>query len=341
MIDAELLIKILEAALMTANKPMNIQQIQQLFEKDAPDKNKMKAALMTIAERCDQRGIELVEVASGWRFQVKQEVAHWVGRLFEEKPQKYSRAALETLALIAYRQPVTRGEIEEVRGVAVSSQIIRSLQEREWVKVVGHRDVPGRPAMYATTREFLDYLGIKSLENLPALADIRDLDALNQELDLKVPEELINAIEGSEASNDEGAQDMAASSNEDVLPDEDDLSSDTAEQVAVSAEGEGTANNALDADNINPANFESKARSELIPIVAVDSESSEVTTVSEAEIMPVFEDHTAEDMAVIDALNAEMADKMTVGAFDRGDDVIHLDEEVNEQALPDDERDQH
>jgi segregation and condensation protein B len=140
-----------------------------------------------VAERCEERGFELQEVASGFRYQVRQSLSPWVARLWHERPQKYSRALLETLALIAYRQPITRGEIEEIRGVAVSSNIIKTLHEREWIRVVGHRDVPGRPAMYATTRQFLDYFNLKSLDQLPALAEIRDLETLNAELGFSEP----------------------------------------------------------------------------------------------------------------------------------------------------------
>lgn len=184
-IAPELLRKIVEAALMAAGKPLNIAQLQQLFDEDGkPSKAEFEAAFEDIRNECLDRGFELVEVASGWRFQVRQDLAPWIVRLWEEKPQKYSRALLETLALVAYRQPITRGDIEQIRGVAVSSQIMKTLLERDWVKVVGHRDVPGHPAMYATTREFLDYFNLKSLEELPSLAEIRDLDSLNQEFDL-------------------------------------------------------------------------------------------------------------------------------------------------------------
>jgi segregation and condensation protein B len=195
-ISPDLLRKIVEAALLAAAKPLTVAQLQQLFEDDEqPSKAELMAAFEDIENDCADRGFELFEVASGWRFQVRQEYAQWVGRLWEEKPQKYSRALLETLALVAYRQPITRGEIEDVRGVAVSSNIIRTLQERHWVKVIGHRDVPGRPAMYATTRDFLDYFGMKSLEELPTLAALRDFDSLNQELNLydDLPEEMRQA----------------------------------------------------------------------------------------------------------------------------------------------------
>lgn len=189
-IAADLLKNIIEAALLAAGKPLNVTQIQALFDEDEkPGKAEIVAAVEDIRTDMGERGFDLVEVASGWRFQVRESMAPWVGRLWEEKPQKYSRALLETLALVAYRQPITRGEIEEIRGVAVSSHIMKTLQERQWVKVVGHRDVPGRPAMYATTRDFLDYFNLKSLDQLPTLAEIRDLDTLNQELNLAMEEE--------------------------------------------------------------------------------------------------------------------------------------------------------
>jgi segregation and condensation protein B len=133
-------------------------------------------------------------VASGWRYQVRQELAAWIGRLWEEKPVKYSRAILETLALIAYRQPITRGDIEEIRGVAVSTTIVKTLMERQWVRIVGHRDVPGRPALYATTRQFLDYFNLKSLDELPSLGEIRDLDKINAELDFNKEQQVAEAL---------------------------------------------------------------------------------------------------------------------------------------------------
>jgi segregation and condensation protein B len=182
---AKKLRQIVEGVLIAAGKPLTFEQIQNVFEDGArPSKNDLRKAVVEIAEDCVDRGFELVEVASGWRFQVRQELSQWVGRLWEERPQRYSRAMLETLSLIAYQQPITRGDIEDVRGVAVSSQIMRTLMERGWVRVVGHRDVPGRPAMYATTREFLDYFNIKSLDELPELADIKDLDSSDQQLSL-------------------------------------------------------------------------------------------------------------------------------------------------------------
>ena len=182
------LVQIIEGALLAAGKPLTVAQLAGLFEDaERPDNNAIREALQVVSERCEDRGFELVEVASGFRFQVRQNLSQWIGRLWHERPQRYTRALLETLALIAYRQPITRGEIEEIRGVAVSSNIIKTLHEREWIRVVGHRDVPGRPAMYATTKQFLDYFNLKSLDQLPALAEIRDLETLNAELGFSEP----------------------------------------------------------------------------------------------------------------------------------------------------------
>ena len=186
-IDSKQLQNILEGALLASAKPLTVTQLAELFDEDSeerPANDVIRAALEDIQHDCEGRGFELKEVNSGFRFQVVQTVAPWVGRLWEEKPQKYSRALLETLALIAYRQPITRGDIEEIRGVTVSTNIMRTLLEREWIRVVGHRDVPGKPAIYATTKSFLDYFNLSSLDELPTLSEIKDLDKVNEELDL-------------------------------------------------------------------------------------------------------------------------------------------------------------
>ena len=182
--NPEKLKNILEAALMTSNGTMTINRFVSLFEKDPeqPEKEEVKAALAQLQLDYEERGIELKEVASGYRFQVRNEYADWVNRLFDEKPQRYSRALLETLAIIAYRQPITRGEIEDIRGVSISSSIIKTLQEREWIRVVGHRDVPGKPELLATSKHFLDYFNLKKLSDLPSLAEIKDFDKLNPDL---------------------------------------------------------------------------------------------------------------------------------------------------------------
>ncbi|WP_108125506.1 SMC-Scp complex subunit ScpB [Saccharospirillum mangrovi] len=176
---------ILEGSLFAAGTALSVVQLGALFlEHERPHRRIIRSLMAELMAKYSGGGLELVEVASGWRFQTRSDLGVWISRLWEEKPQRYSRALLETMALIAYRQPITRGEIEDVRGVSVSSSIIKTLQEREWVRVVGHRDVPGRPAMYATTRQFLDHFGLTSLDQLPSLGEIRDLEDLAPELAL-------------------------------------------------------------------------------------------------------------------------------------------------------------
>lgn len=183
-LDREEVRNIIEAALLAASRPLDLDELLGLFPDDArPERDEIRRAITTLCEHYDQRGIELAEVASGFRIQVRPRYAEWVSRLWDEKPPRYSRALLETLALIAYRQPVTRGDIEDVRGVSVSTNIIRTLLERGWVRVVGHRDVPGHPEMFGTTKTFLDYFGLKRLDELPTLAEIREIAELEPELD--------------------------------------------------------------------------------------------------------------------------------------------------------------
>ncbi|MFC0669117.1 SMC-Scp complex subunit ScpB [Azotobacter chroococcum] len=168
---------LLEAWLLAAGRPLSLERLGELFEEaERPEPARLRDALAILAGSCRGRAFELKEVASGYRLQVRERFAPWVGRLWEERPQRYSRALLETLALIAYRQPISRGEIEEVRGVVVSSNIIKTLQEREWIRVVGYREVPGRPALFATTRAFLDHFNLKSLDELPPMAVLRSLE---------------------------------------------------------------------------------------------------------------------------------------------------------------------
>lgn len=223
-VDKQLLRKIVEGALLAAGQPLTLARIGELFVTEeggeAPPKDDIQAVLEDIQADCTNRGFELKEVGSGWRFQVRAETAPWVNRLWEEKPQKYSRALMETLALIAYRQPITRGDIEEIRGVAVSSHIIKTLSEREWIKVVGHRDVPGRPSLYATTRQFLDYFNLKSLDELPSLSELRDIDSLNESLDLGESVEDAEAAEEREGIAEARAE-MAEALGEAVEPEDD------------------------------------------------------------------------------------------------------------------------
>jgi segregation and condensation protein B len=185
---------VLEAALLAAGRSLTLEQMQALFPEQArPDRPALQQALAALSHDYEGRGIELKEVAGGFRLQVRQSYAPAIANLWQERAPRYSRAVLETLAIIAYRQPVTRGEIEDIRGVAVTSNIIKGLTEREWIRGVGRRDVPGRPTLYATTRQFLDYFNLKSLDQLPSLAEIRDFDSINRELDLEDPDSVAEA----------------------------------------------------------------------------------------------------------------------------------------------------
>ncbi len=223
-----------EAALLAAGRPLSVDQLQKLFDgRSEPDKSVVRQALQILVDEYEGRGITIAEVASGFRIQVKSGMAERLHKLWEERPPRYSRALFETLALVAYRQPVTRGEIEEIRGVSVSSNIVRTLLERDWVRVIGHRDVPGRPELFGTTRAFLDYFGLKKLDDLPPLADLSDWESLRVQLNLPEVEEdqtadvaevtdlpvLYPEIGVEEADADDDASGDAANEN----PREDDL----------------------------------------------------------------------------------------------------------------------
>jgi len=241
---------ILEAVLLAAERSLTVVQLEALFEVDEerPTRDEIRKALHEMADEYASRGYELKQVASGFRLQVKQEYATWVGRLWEERPARYTRALLETMALIAYRQPVTRGEIEEVRGVSVSSNIIKTLLERDWIKVLGHKDVPGKPTLYGTTKEFLDYFNLKSLDQLPTLAEIKDLDSIHPELELD---------ESHEKSDDKDNDDnFGAESSASALVEENELMSEldsteenNIEEVSAEDDSEGTESEATVIDD--------------------------------------------------------------------------------------------
>jgi segregation and condensation protein B len=206
------LTRILEAILLAAGRPVTIEQMAELFEEHArPETADIKAALVELEAEYEGRGVQLHEVASGWRVQVRPEYADVVSRLWQERPTRYSRALLETLALIAYRQPITRAEIEEIRGVSISQTIMRTLQERNWIRVVGHREVPGRPELLGTTREFLDYFGLRSLDDLPTLAELRDIENINVQLEIPGAERAaaMAQLPGGSAEADEAAEEEA------------------------------------------------------------------------------------------------------------------------------------
>ncbi len=202
--DQQLITRIVEAALLASPQPLTLAQLHGLFPEEQPaPAGSVEQALETLREACADRGVELVEVASGFRYQVQADVHEWVARLWTERKTKYTRATLETLALIAYRQPITRGEIEQVRGVAVNTNTIQALEEREWIRVVGHRDVPGRPALYGTTKAFLDYFGLKRLDELPPLSELKDIGELEPQLPF-------DAAPMATAAGDAAAQDDSA-----------------------------------------------------------------------------------------------------------------------------------
>ena len=236
---------IIEAALLTAGKPLSMQHLQQLLADDDEEqtplaKEFVQAGLDALAHDFEDRGIELKLVASGYRLQVRQSLEPWIAKLFEERPPRYSRALLETLALVGYRQPITRAEIEDVRGVSVSSNIIRTLLEREWIKVVGHRDVPGRPSMYGTTKEFLDYFNLTSLSELPELGQLMDLDKATAEFDKANGDgdgdkAANDGEEGEEGESEEG-QDAEGESAEATAEHEGEVESESADESVASAE---------------------------------------------------------------------------------------------------------
>src|SRR3954470_20886047 len=222
MADINQIKRIFEAALLGAGQPLALPQLAALFdEHDMPSHEEIARALEELQADAEGRGVELVEVASGFRYQVREDVHPWVARLWTERQTKYSRALLETLALIAYRQPITRGEIEQIRGVAVSTNIIKTLEEREWVRVVGYRDVPGKPALFGTSRTFLDYFNLKSLDELPPLAEIRDLEDFDPQLTLA-------PVPSGEAS-DEAQEHAVAENAESAHSEAEEFPADTAE----------------------------------------------------------------------------------------------------------------
>jgi segregation and condensation protein B len=211
---------LIEATLLAAGRPVSSEQLLDLFdERERPTSEQLRAALDLLAGEYESRGIELVEVASGWRVQVRSRCADVVSRLWQERPSRYSRALLETLALIAYRQPITRSEIEEIRGVSISSTIMRTLQERNWIRVVGHREVPGHPELLGTTREFLDYFGLRSLDQLPTLAELRDVETIGVQLELpggEMPTEVLEVEATSEVASDDADVSVDAAPSEDA-----------------------------------------------------------------------------------------------------------------------------
>jgi segregation and condensation protein B len=298
---------IIEAVLMSAEKPLKVNDIEVLFagDNDMPARDEIRRALKELGEEYDSRGFELKEVASGFRIQVRQDYSQWIGRLWEEKPARYTRALLETMALIAYRQPITRGEIEEVRGVSVSSNIIKTLLEREWIKVLGHKDVPGKPALYGTTKEFLDYFNLKSLEDLPSLAEIKDLDKIYRELDLDID----NTDTARENLDDEstGTDTEAGSEEVDEATEEVDEAADV-KTVPATADNDASFEEQSDAESAD-AETGSEEEDENSDLNTVAAEADDVESVSDAQHCGTSDTETGSEEADEDpAVNSVAAE---------------------------------
>jgi len=293
--------QIIEAALMASGGALKLEIIESLFEgeEDFPSRDEILKALHDLMEDCVGRGVELKEIGSGFRYQARQELSTWVQRLWEEKPQRYSRALLETLALVAYRQPITRSEIEEVRGVSVSSTIMKTLQEREWVRVVGHRDVPGKPAMYATTKGFLDYFSLQNLDELPSLSEIRDIDNINAELafedtDAEQAEATsadITEVDASEGADSEAGQETEESPKQ---KQEADVARIEPESSAVSEEQEALMQGLSD-DEIKAIDALNKSFRENLHGPSTDDDVEQELDSSGADVSVVTETAVSED----------------------------------------------
>lgn len=311
--------QIIEGAIMASESPLSLDNLMSLFEMDPPTRDEVRGVLEEIEADCDGRGFELKKLASGYRFQVRSEYGEWVSRLWEERPQRYTRALLETLALIAYKQPITRGDIEEVRGVAVSTNIIRSLLEREWIRIVGHRDVPGRPAMYATTKSFLDYFNLANLDELPTLSEIRDLDEMTSRLDLDEPliemKTIVLSDEDVEAEifEDTDLDEVATTVDTirenirrvmapPVLDDDDDSDDNDADDETVSEDETGVAKDAVLIDDRSSDDHDNLANAGS----SDTSESGEQSSVEAPEIATASEGDTNAD--ILKAAFAEGAD---------------------------------
>ncbi|KQQ75569.1 segregation and condensation protein B [Xanthomonas sp. Leaf131] len=284
--DQALITRIIEAALLASSLPLTLAQLQGLFPEEEPaPPGSVERALERLREGCADRGVELVEVASGFRFQVKADVHGWVARLWTERRTKYTRATLETLALIAYRQPITRGEIEQVRGVAVSSNIIQALEEREWIRVVGHRDVPGKPALFGTTKGFLDYFGLKRLDELPPLSELKDIAELEPQLPLDRDGQLDGAVPASVAMDAALGQADADAADADSDSDSADAAAGDANAAHAETDADVEKNSAANADEsdtaaegreADPANdTDHAAKRDLDAATAMDAEAEQ------------------------------------------------------------------
>ncbi|HJW46026.1 MAG TPA: SMC-Scp complex subunit ScpB [Lysobacter sp.] len=265
--DQHLITRIVEAALLAANQPLTLAQLHALFPEDQPAPNdSVEQALEILRDGCAERGVELAELASGFRYQVKADVHAWVARLWTERQTKYTRATLETLALIAYRQPITRGEIEQVRGVAVNSNIIKALEEREWIRVVGHRDVPGKPALFGTTKVFLDYFGLKRLDELPPLSELKDIGELEPQLQF---DNVLDPTPIDAGGIEAGVETADAANADDMIPD--DVAAADSDDLDTSEHEDNQVEGSTEADDTN--DYASDGAPEAAPGERADDEN--------------------------------------------------------------------
>ena len=357
--DAKKLKNILEAGLLVAGRTLSIAQLEALFQHDSdqPARKEIKEALQELQSEYEGRGIELVEVASGYRLQSHASVSDWVANLFQEKAPRYSRALLETLVLVAYRQPITRAEIEEVRGVAVSSNIIKTLQERQWIKVLGHKDVPGRPALLGTTKEFLDYFNLKKLDDLPALADIKDLDQFDDLLAAEAGDD--NTDDGGADNNDKPDVNGSGGVHHDLngsKPDNNNdgalidlgVATDNSEESAADSDTPSEAPDD-DADPPNPdakqlldgepqsdaTHHENEADDQANDNQATDEDDdpdahSETLSGPELQLLQVISDFSEEHQAEIDARD-EMESRVLSGNANEEADIADLSQRVGDE----------
>ncbi|WP_455209794.1 SMC-Scp complex subunit ScpB [Kaarinaea lacus] len=320
-IEIEKLTNIVEAALLAFGQPLSVDRLMSLFtEEEQVSRQDIREALQRLQQACDGNGVELVEVGSGFRYQARKDYAQWVAKLWEEKPPRYSRALLETLVLVAYRQPITRAEIEDIRGVSVSSHIMKTLQERDWVRVVGHKDVPGKPALYATTKSFLDYFNLKSLDELPSLMEIRDLDKISAEIDRQ----------NQEISSDQ----QQASADAQALTDEEDIERLLPDGDADHGDGiEDTVAESIAAQAIDESSADAMVAEALALALSESDQSPETVTDSETlqDIAVAKDENTIELIEVESGEQSDIAETTEVTTIDEQTTAIEgLEQEYQE-----------
>lgn len=327
-LDDKQIKSIVEAALYAAEGTLNVERLLGLFIEDGtrPTREQINKALEELREDYRGRGVQLKEVSTGFRFQVDQDLAPWVSRLWEEKPPRYSRALLETLALIAYRQPITRAEIEEIRGVSVSSTIVKTLLERDWVKVVGHKEVPGRPALYSTTRAFLDYFNLKSLNELPSLAELKELDNVTGELDLEGEGEQ-GSGEGESAADAAAA--LAGQVQADLGGDSDTADHDSEAAADDDNNNDGGADEADQEQATAADSDESGAEAGPVSAQAAMKEATEDASIGDSAA--TLDD--AGDTAAVQGASEDGGDEGLMHADDAGDDEDHDGRDIDPQEL--------